>query len=149
MYVVSYCFVVTFHPVVNLTRLVIYRSYDQTINQLNSLVHFDIVKQDFFEDEQIFNSKTLLQLKYAVLSVINRDKNTALTEMFSTELKFAADCLKFWFNKYRKVLEISPKENKKFMIMLLKTIAVFSIFRFNLEQKMDGFNTFARSNIYS
>ena len=113
MYVVSYCIVVAFHPELNLPRLVIYRSYDQTINQLNSLVHLDIAKQDFFENEQIFNSKTLLQLKDAALSVINRDKNTALAEMFSIELKFTADCLKLWFNKYRKVLEISPEQKKK------------------------------------
>ena len=33
--------------------------------------------------------------------------------MFSIELKFTADCLKLWFNKYRKVLEISPKQKKK------------------------------------
>ena len=32
--------------------------------------------------------------------------------MLSVELKFIADCLKFWFNKYRKVLEISPEQNK-------------------------------------
>ena len=59
MYVVSYCIIVAFHPELNLPRLVIYRSYDETINQLNSLVHLDIAKQDFFENEQIFNSKTL------------------------------------------------------------------------------------------
>ena len=114
MYVVSYCIVVAFHPDLNLPRLFIYLSYDQTINQITSLEHFDIVQQNFFEDKQIFNSKTLSQLKDATLSVINRENATALTEMFNTELKFTADCLKFWFNKYRKILEISPKQKKNF-----------------------------------
>ena len=114
MYVVSYCIVVAFHPDLNLPRLFIYRSYDQTINQITSLEHFDIVQQNFFEDKQIFNSKTLSQLKDATLSVINRENTTALTEMFNTELKFTADCLKFWFNKYRKILEINPKQKKNF-----------------------------------
>ena len=114
MYVVSYCIVVAFHPDLNLPRLFIYRSYDQTINQITSLEHFDIVQQNFFEDKQIFNSKTLSQLKDATLSVINRENTTALTEMFNTELKFTADCLKFWFNKYRKILEISPEQKTNF-----------------------------------
>ena len=112
MFVVSYCIIVAFHPDLNLPRLFIYRSYDQTINQLTSLVHFDIVQQNFFEDKEIFNSKTLLQLKDAAISVVNREKTTGLAEMFNIELKFAADCLKFWFNKNKKVLEISPEEKK-------------------------------------
>ena len=111
MYVVSYC-VVAFHPELNLPRLFIYRCYDQTNDQLTSLVHFDIVQQNFFEDKNIFNFKTLSQLKDAALSVIKRENTTALAEMLSVELKFIADCLKFWFNKYRKVLEISPEQNK-------------------------------------
>ena len=112
MYVVSYCIVVAFHPDLNLPRLFIYQSYDQTINQITSLEHFDIVQQNFFEDKQIFNSKNLSQLKDAALSVINRENTTALTEKFNIELKFTADCLKFWFNEYRKILEISPEQKK-------------------------------------
>ena len=34
--------------------------------------------------------------------------------MFSIELNFNADCLKFWFNKNRKILEVSPEQKKNF-----------------------------------
>ena len=49
---------------------------------------------------------TLKQLEDAAFSVQNREKNTALAEMFSIELKFIVDCLKFWFNKKHKVIEL-------------------------------------------
>lgn len=53
------------------------------------MVHIDIAQQNFFEDKQNFNWK----LKDAALLVINRENATALTKMFSVELKFTADCL--------------------------------------------------------
>ena len=40
MYVVSYCIVIAFHPDLNIPRLVIFRSYDQTPDKLTSLTHF-------------------------------------------------------------------------------------------------------------
>ena len=42
---------------------------------------------------------TLKQFQDASFSVFNRKKPTALAEMFSIELKFTIDCLKFWFHK--------------------------------------------------
>ena len=111
MYVVSYCIVAAFHPELKNPRLYIYRSYDQAINQLTSMVHFEIVQQNFFEGKEIFNSKTFAQLKDAASSVINKEHTAALAEMFSNELKFTADCLKFWFNENKKALEV--KNEKK------------------------------------
>ena len=102
MYLVSYCIIVAFHPELDIPKLYIYRSYDQTYNQLTSLVHFEIVQNNFFEDKQNFNLKTLEQLNVAAFAVLNREKNTALAEMFSIELKFTTDYLKFWFNKNKK-----------------------------------------------
>ena len=99
MYVVSYCIVAAFHPDLELPRLYICRSYDQDHAQLTSLVHFDNVQRNFFSDKSNFNPKTLAQLRDAALAVENRKENTALAEMFSIELKFTVDCLKFWFNK--------------------------------------------------
>ena len=40
MYVVSYCMILAFHPEHTITRLVIFRSYDQNPNPLISLTHF-------------------------------------------------------------------------------------------------------------
>ena len=99
MDVVSYCIVAAFYPDLELSRLYICRSYDQDHAQLTSLVHFDSVQRNFFSDKSNFNPKTLAQLRDAALAVENRNKNTALAEMFSIELKFTVDCLKFWFNK--------------------------------------------------
>ena len=75
------------------------------------MVHFEIVQQNFLEDKEIFNSKTFVQFKDAASSVINREHTAALAEMFSIELRFTADCLKFWFNKNKKALEV--KNEKK------------------------------------
>ena len=70
-YVVSYCIIVAFHPELDIPKLYIYRSYDQTYNQLTSLVHFEIVQNNFFEDKQNFNLKTLEQLNDAAFAVLN------------------------------------------------------------------------------
>ena len=115
MYVVSYCIIIAFHPELDIPRLYIYRSYDQTYNQLTSLLHFEIVQNNFFEHKQNFNPKTLEQLKDAAFAVLNREKNTALAEMFSIELKFTTDWLKFWFNKNKKILEMNNEEILNFI----------------------------------
>ena len=90
MFVVSYSMVVAFHPDLNIRRLVIFRSYDQGPNALISLTHFQALGYDFFDKPDNYNKVTLKQLEDAAFSVQNREKNTALAEMFSIELKFTA-----------------------------------------------------------
>ena len=46
---------------------------------------------------------------------MNKDKNTALAEMLSIEFKFTADCLKPWFSKNMKVLEVDDEKKLKFI----------------------------------
>ena len=106
MYLVGYCMIVAFHPELKIPRLVIFRSYDQNANVLISLTHFQALQYDFFDDPKNFNKTTLKQLEDAAFSVQNREKNTALAEMFSIELNFTIDCLKFWLKKNYKILEI-------------------------------------------
>ena len=106
MYVVSYCMIVAFHPELKIRRLVIFRSYDQNPNALISLTHFQALQYNFFDNPKNFNRTTLKQLEDAAFSVQNREKNTALAEMFSIELKFTIDCLKFGFQKNHKILEL-------------------------------------------
>ena len=115
MYVVSYCIIVAFHPDLNIPRLYIYRSYDQDGEELTSLVHFETVQQNFFDQKENFNPKTLAQLRDAALAVENRKKKTALEEMFSVELKFTVHSLKFWFNKNKKVLETTQEQRLQFV----------------------------------
>ena len=97
MQVVSYCMVFAFHPDMNIPRICIFRSYDQTHDQLTSLSHFEALKCKFFTDKEHYNRTTLKQLEDAAFSVQNRERNTALEEMFSIDLKFTPNCLKFWF----------------------------------------------------
>ena len=115
MCVVSYCIIVAFHPDLNIPRLYIYRSYDQDGEELTSLVHFETVQQNFFDQKENFNPKTLAQLRDAALAVENRKKKTALAEMFSVELKFTVHSLKFWFNKNKKVLETTQEQRLQFV----------------------------------
>ena len=102
MYVVSYCMVIAFHPELKIPRLVMFRSFDQTQQELTSLTHFQVLEYNFIDDRENYNKVTLKQLQDAAFSVHNREKNTALPEMFSIELKFTVDCLKFWFTKKHK-----------------------------------------------
>ena len=105
MYVVSYSVIVAFHPDLSLPRINIFRSYDQSYNSLMSLGHFFVLDFNFFNDPEIYKKNTLKQLEAAALSVKQKEKNTALAEMFSIELKFTVDCLKAWFQKNHKILK--------------------------------------------
>ena len=115
MYVVSYSIIVAFHPDLSLPRINIFRSYDQSYSLLMSLAHFFVLDFHVFNDPDIFNKNTLKQLEAAALSVKQKEKNTALAEMFSVELKFTVDCLKAWFEKNYKILEIDIDQKLKFI----------------------------------
>ena len=115
MFVVSYCIIVAFHPDLNIPQLYVYGSYYQDRSKLTSLVHFETVQPIFFDFKENFNFKTLLQLQNAALAVENRKENTTLAEMFSIELKFTFDCLKFWFERNKKVLEITKHQKLEFI----------------------------------
>lgn len=93
MYVVSYCQIYTFHPSLKLDKIVIYRSFQQTANEMFDLGHFRR------EHAAFFDTITYQQLKDAAQNVLNREKLTSLAEMFSVELKFTTDTLKNWFNQ--------------------------------------------------
>ena len=67
------------------------------------------------EQLEFKDNKTLLQLRDCALAVAEKKNKIAISETFSTELKFAADCLLKWFNKMFKSnnLELSNEEKKK------------------------------------
>ena len=102
MYIVSYSIIVAFHPDLSLPRINIFRSYNQSYSSLMSLAHFFILDFNFFDNPEIYKKTTLKQLEAAALSVKLKEKNIALAEMFSVELKFTVDCLKAWFEKKKK-----------------------------------------------
>ena len=106
--------IVAFHPDLKIPRLIVYRGYDQDQQELQSLTHFQVLEYDFFNDRENFNKLTLKQLQDASFSVFNREKPTALAEMFSIDLKFTVDCLKFWFQKNHKIIELDVDEKDEF-----------------------------------
>ena len=48
MYIVNYCIVVAFHPDLKILHIIIYRSFDQSLAEVESLQHFLGLKKDFF-----------------------------------------------------------------------------------------------------
>ena len=96
MCVISYCQIYSFHPALNLDKIVIYRSFQQTPEEI-----FDL---DNFKSEHLpfLDNVTLKQLKDAATNVLSKQKCTSLAEPFSIELKFTIDTPKAWFNRIRK-----------------------------------------------
>ena len=116
MYIVSYCMIVAFHPELNLPRISIFRCYDQTESEITSLSHFENIEHDFFaSSKRYFNMISLKQLEPAAQSVYFKENKTALAEMFNIELKFTVDCVKNWFNKSMKVLELEHDQKRQFI----------------------------------
>lgn len=70
----------------------------------------------FFENKENYNQVTLKQLIHVSNIVKNGDRNTALAEMFSVELKLTIGILKNWFEKNIKInfLELDNFEKEKF-----------------------------------
>ena len=114
VYVVSYCIVVAFHPDLKISHMVIYRSFDQSLAEVESLQHFIDLKQDFLSCGY-HNLKTLKQLGDCALSVFNKSRNTALAEMFNVELKLVCDSLKTWFVTEIKSVEIDESLKDDFL----------------------------------
>ena len=89
MFVVSYCMIVSFNRRLKFPKIVIYRSFDETADEIFSLSHFSNEHEPF----------TASQLRDAARAVVSRKKCTSLAEMFNVELKFIINTLKCWFEK--------------------------------------------------
>ena len=92
MFVVSYAIIFAFHPELSLDCIIIQRSFGHSLAQLWSL--------DYLTNEQLkFKDLTMLkQLRDCAFLVSSKSKKIAISEMFTTELKFAGNCLMKWFN---------------------------------------------------
>ena len=105
-----------------------------------SLAHFFVLDFNFFTDPEIYKKNTLKQLEGVALSVKQKEKDTTLVEMFSIELKFTVDCLKAWFRKKQKILEVDIDQKLEFIgknPIKKMLFAAFVIFQLTLELKMD------------
>ena len=71
--------------------------------------------------------------------------------MFSIELKFTADCLKFWFQKNHKIIELDVDEKEEFRRNnLLTKQALCCLCHFPIEPRAgtDGHNMCLKLNIF-
>ena len=82
----------SFHPSLNLEKIVIFWSFQQSAEELYDLNHFR------HEHTTYFDQTTFYQLKDAADAVLARGKSTSLAELFSVELKFTTDTSNAWFS---------------------------------------------------
>ena len=107
LYVISYCQIYSFHPSLNVDRIVIFRSFQQKADKIYDLSHFKHDHAPFFD------KTTFSQLKDAATAVLGREKSTSLAELFSIELKFTIDPLNKWFSSTIKPKSLELHNNKK------------------------------------
>ena len=115
-----------FHPKLNIDRIVAYRSFQQTQEQLFDLSH---LKPKML---QLLDKVTLNQLKDAGLKIHSKESSFALSEMCSVELKFTIDLLaKLSYSVYKMrflELDILTKQRyEKIIILILQKQNVASV----------------------
>ena len=110
MQVVSYAIIFAFHPKLEMKRIIIERSFGHSLEKLTTIDH---LTSDQFK---FIDSITLKQLRDRAISVSEKKKCTAVSEMFSTELKFASDCLLKWFYSKNKKKELSLDEKREYEV---------------------------------
>ena len=123
----------SFHPDSNLDKVVIFRSFQQTAEEIYDLSHFR------HEHVPFFDTITFYQIKDAAAAVLARKKSTSIAELFSVELKFTIDTLNNWFkNKIKEnFLELNDIKKQIFIkenpIVPSKTICCVGGFLLDIE----------------
>ena len=107
MNAVSYVIIFAFHPDLDMKRIIIGRSFGHSIEKLTTI--------DYLTAEQLKykDAATLKQLRDCAISIANKKNKIAISEMFSTELKFASDCLINWFNSKFKNENLQLSNDRK------------------------------------
>ena len=111
MFVVSYFQIYSFHPSLDLDKIVIFWSFQQSPEEICDLNHFRQKHVPYFD------KITFCQLKDAATSVLASEKSTSLTELFSVELKFTIDTLNNWFLNAIKAKFLELHDIKKQMFI--------------------------------
>ena len=115
MFAVSYVIIFDFYPNLDIDRVIIEHSFGHSREKLTSLNYLTRKQLDFKDN------KTLLQLGDCTLAVAAKNSKISISEIFTTELKFAADCLLKCFNKKFKSnnLELSNGGKRKYEIEVI------------------------------
>ena len=111
MFVVSYSQIYSFHPSLNLNKIVIFQSFQQTAEGMYDLSQFKQKHVPFF------NKTTFYQLKDAASAVLALEKSTSLAELFSVELKFIVNTLNEWFSRIIKLKFFELDDIKKQILL--------------------------------
>ena len=131
MFVMRYCQIYSFHPRLNLEKIVIFRSFQQSAKEIYDLSHFRQERVAFFD------RMTFYHLKDAASAVLAREKSTSLAELFSVELKFTIDTLNDWFSNTIKLKFLNVNYIKKQLFIkenpTVPSKTIFSICGFLLE----------------
>ena len=97
MFAVSYSLIFAWHPELCLPRQMVVRGYNHLLEQLSDMSY--LTTEQLAMRSQI----TARQVQDCILNVHSKKGKNAKAEMFNTELKFACDILKCWFNeKFKK-----------------------------------------------
>ena len=91
MFAVSYVIIFAFRPELDIDCVIIEQSFRYSLERLTSLCYLTREQLEFKDN------KTLLQLRDCAIAVAEKKNKIAIFKMFSTELKFDADCLLKWF----------------------------------------------------
>ena len=135
MVVISCCQIFAFNPSLNLQKIVIFRSFQQNVEEITSLDHFSQEHIPFFDQV------TTAQMKDAATKVFNIEKTTVLSELFTIELKFAIETLVNWFNSIikQKFIQLNDFQKQAFLekdrLNLSKTICCISGFMLSLSSR--------------
>ena len=136
MFFLSYCQIYSFRPSLNLEKIVIYRSFQQSAEEIYDLNHFRQQHVAFFD------RATFYQLKDAASVVLTREKSTSLAELFSVELKFTINTLNAWFSNTIKSKFLSLDDIKKQILIkenpIVPSKAIFSFCGFLLDVRAEG-----------
>ena len=112
MTAVSYVIIFTFHPHLQIDRVIIECSFGHWNLQL-CFLNYHTSKQLKFKDINL-----LKQLRDCALFVTSKKNKLAISEMFCTKLKFASDCLMKWFNSKFKIgnMQLSNQFKRNFEV---------------------------------
>ena len=93
MFVISYVLIVTFHPNLNLKKIIIQRSFRHLLKELTT-IKYSTDSQMKFIDIQILN-----QLKDIAIDVSKRKCKNTVAQMCCIESAFVKKTLLAWLNK--------------------------------------------------
>ena len=110
MFVVSYVMIVAFHPALQLDRVIIYRSFAHTLDQLSNIGYLTREQVGFIDNYLVH------MLKDCANEVPMRRCKNSLGQMFSVESALVKKTLLKWFNaKFKRTFtEIKPITKLRF-----------------------------------